>query len=72
MELAKSGRTLADVHRNIQHSAARHPDQLALGMRRGLEMQAAQGPHFGGEGMVILHKVNIQPSGGQRVAVIGF
>ena len=40
--LPEGGGTLADVHRHVEHGTLDHPYQLALRVRRLLEMQSAQ------------------------------
>jgi hypothetical protein len=40
-KLALSGRACADIHRDIENRALQRPDQLTLGVRRQLEVQAA-------------------------------
>jgi hypothetical protein len=53
--LAEGGRALADVHRHIEHRAAHHAHQLALGLLH-LVVQAAQHA-LAGAAVVVLHEL---------------
>ena len=55
--LAEGGGAFADVYRHIEHGTLDHPYQLALRIRRFLEVQAAQHP-VGGLAFVILYKLD--------------
>lgn len=46
-----------------------NPNQLALGMGRGLEMQASQNP-FAREGLVILDKIFADPVGRKKILAV--
>ena len=54
-------RRAPDVHRDIEDAPAPDPDQLVLGERRDLEMQAAQRADGGGKGMVVLDEDVVEP-----------
>ena len=59
--MAKRRRTPTQVHRHIEHRAAHHAHQLALGLLQ-LVMQPTQHA-FGGAAVVVLHKVDLQAGG---------
>ena len=54
-----SGRALPDIHGNVQHTALHHAHQLALRVRRPLEMQAPQHA-AAAPTQIVLHKTYLQ------------
>lgn len=62
----QKGRRLgAQVHRHVPHPAMQTAHQFHLGVRRALKVQAANGTHGGGAGVVDLHDVPIAEDAGQ-------
>jgi hypothetical protein len=51
----------ADVDHHIKQRPPAAPDQLVLGMGRGLKVQSTNGVDLTRKRMVILHKLNIYP-----------
>jgi hypothetical protein len=70
-DVAAEGRAAdADIDRDIEHAAAQHGDELALGPRI-LQMQAAQHP-TGGARQVVLHERTANSRGGVTIRPEGF
>jgi hypothetical protein len=55
--LPERGRTAPDIDSDVKNGPAHHPHELALGMRIGLEMQAADHTRRTGQGMIVLHEL---------------
>ena len=59
--LAESGRSLADIHRDIEYRTSYDAYQFVLRMRWNLKMQAAHNATLHREGMIILHETLSNP-----------
>ena len=66
-DVAAEGRRAApQIDRDVEDAPARHPDQLGLGVRRGLEMQAADRARLRRARMIVLDEFEVDAGGGQR------
>ncbi len=70
--LAIARRALADVDDDIEDGAPQHADELALGMGRLLEMQAANRSGRAGEGDIVLHEMAVEAGGGEGPGIVPF
>lgn len=62
---------MADVHGHVQNGAARHADQLVLGVGRRLEVQAAHGAYLRRQGVIVLHKIQVDAQLVESRPVVG-
>ncbi len=70
--LAKSWRSAADVHSDVEDAATHHPHQFVLGERRRLEMQSTQGADFSRQRMIVLHEIIVETGLEERLAGVDF
>ena len=64
-------RAFANIHGNIIDRTAYDPEQLVLTVRRGLEMQPAQGTFRRREGVIVLHEAKVETGGFESALIIG-
>src|SRR6185312_5379237 len=69
---AVGGRAEAKVDRDVPDPAAHAADQLRLGERRPLEVQAAQDAHRTGLGVVVLDEQVVDAERAQAGRIVGF
>src|SRR3954466_10805883 len=61
-----------DIDGYVEHRAMRASHQLALRVRRGLEVQAAKHAFLPGLDVVVLHENGVDAVGGESVGAKGF
>jgi len=67
---AEGRRAPPDVDGDVHHGAPRHAKELGLRGGRGLEVQAAERAGLGGEGVVVLDELGVDPRLGEIAAVV--
>ena len=68
----EGGASGPDVHGDVKEPPLAAAHQLGLCMRQGLKMQASHGTHGGGQVMVVLHEIKLNPVLGQKALVPAF
>ena len=69
--MAIGGRIQAQVHGHVEGAALAYAHQLSLGVRRALEVQAAQHAFFGIR-LIVLHPLGIGPGLGHELGAESF
>src|SRR5262245_47088341 len=68
----KGGRAVTDIHGDIKDGAPCHTHELALGMGRTLEMEAAQHTSGARQRMIVLYEGTTYAGSAQHLMVVSF